>query len=663
MLKRDRSALLIGGVLLFSTGQAIAQPLRPIPIWSAKEMQQACDQALESAKLAAQEIRNTKIKNDLVATLLAFDQLGAVAQDAASVASLMMSTSPDASLRSQASDCTKRWNAYATELYQDRSLFDTLNLQGGDSIDRKLQADLKRRFESSGVQLDQEAQMRLRAIRKEMTELSLEFEKVLRDNTTTLAFTAEEARGVPLQVLEKAKKDAQGRYLLGFSYPEYQPFMDNAHDDAAKKRYYIAFTNRGGDRNIEILARLVELRESLAQLLGHRSYPAMITSERMVERPERVLSFLKEVQQAAEPREAQELEEIRLYMRAKGAQENLSRWNVSYWQEQLRKERYQIDQEQIRAYFPTQTSIAFSLDVASRLYDVDFRPVKLPTWHKSVSVWEVRSKAPAETDEPLGLIYLDLFPRPGKFTHAAAFPTRGVSRALQRKPISVMVANFNESGLTYGELRTLLHEFGHVLHGVLSDTRYLSHAGTSVERDFVEAPSQMFEAWAQSYESLKLLSDRCSPSCKPITQELVDRLEASRRFGQGIRFNTQRLYAAFDMQLHTVEPGRAPDPMETWKSLQLKTALGYVEGTKFPSAFGHIAGGYAVGYYGYLWAEVIAWDMRTAFDKNLMNTRVGRRYRDTILSRGSERKAADMVQDFLGRSPSTEAFYRELNSR
>ena len=117
------------------------------------------------------------------------------------------------------------------------------------------------------------------------------------------------------------------------------------------------------------------------------------------------------------------------------------------------------------------------------------------------------------------------------------------------------------------------------------------------------------------------------------------------------------------MQLHTVEPGRAPDPMETWKSLQLKTALGYVEGTKFPSAFGHIAGGYAVGYYGYLWAEVIAWDMRTAFDKNLMNTRVGRRYRDTILSRGSERKAADMVQDFLGRSPSTEAFYRELNSR
>ncbi|NCW51696.1 MAG: Zn-dependent oligopeptidase, partial [Betaproteobacteria bacterium] len=273
MLKRDRSALLIGGVLLFSTGQAIAQPLRPIPIWSAKEMQQACDQALESAKLAAQEIRNTKIKNDLVATLLAFDQLGAVAQDAASVASLMMNTSPDASLRSQASDCTKRWNAYATELYQDRSLFDTLNLQGGDSIDRKLQADLKRRFESSGVQLDQEAQMRLRAIRKEMTELSLEFEKVLRDNTTTLAFTAEEARGVPLQVLEKAKKDAQGRYLLGFSYPEYQPFMDNAHDDAAKKRYYIAFTNRGGDRNIEILARLVELRESLAQLLGHRSYP------------------------------------------------------------------------------------------------------------------------------------------------------------------------------------------------------------------------------------------------------------------------------------------------------------------------------------------------------------------------------------------------------
>ncbi|NBT99576.1 MAG: hypothetical protein EBT59_10655 [Betaproteobacteria bacterium] len=285
--------------------------------------------------------------------------------------------------------------------------------------------------------------------------------------------------------------------------------------------------------------------------------------------------------------------------------ETLSRWNIAYWQAKLRQSRYQINQEELRAFFPTQASIEFSLDIASELYGVAFNRTTLPTWHESVTVWEVRRKGAMANDQPLGLIYLDLFPRAGKFTHAAAFPTRGVSRVLGRKPISVMVANFNDKGLNYSELRTLLHEFGHILHGVL----------------------------------------------------------ASRRFGQGIGYSGQRLLASFDMQLHDVKAGAKPDALEVWKQLQAETLLGYVEGTMFPSAFGHLAGGYAVGYYGYLWAEVIASDMRSAFRNNLMDTAVSSRYRDTILSRGSERRAQDMVSDFLGRAPSTAAFFSELNGK
>ena len=638
-----------------------AQPLRALPIWSAEELKVQCDRGLADAATAVEALKAGGTSGDIKRTLREFDALGGIIQDVASIAGLMMSTSPDPNVRTEASNCSKKWNAYWTALYQDSGLFAKLPTQGGDAVDQKYSNDLRRRFESAGVQLDAAKQERVRKIRKEMNDLSLEFERTLRDNSGKVAFTPDEVRGVPAQVLEKAGRDDQGRYLLGFSYPEYIPFMDFADSDEAKKRYYIAFTNRGGARNVDILAELAVLRDQLAKVMGYTTYASMITQDRMAANPQAVTAFLENVRKAAEPREAKELEEIKDFMKAQGAKETLSRWNIAYWQAKLRQSRYQINQEEVRAFFPTQASIEFSLEIASELYGVAFNRTKLPIWHESVTVWEVRRKGAMATDEPLALIYLDLFPRPGKFTHAAAFPTRGVSRVLGRKPISVMVANFNDKGLSYSELKTLLHEFGHILHGVLSDTRYLGHAGTSVERDFVEAPSQMFEAWGQSEQTLRRLSERCKPSCPTITAELVQRLEASRRFGQGIGYSRQRLLASFDMALHDIKPGVKPDALEVWKQLQGKTPLGYDEGTLFPSAFGHLAGGYAVGYYGYLWAEVIAIDMRSAFGDNLMNTAVSGRYRDTILSRGSERSAREMVRDFLGREPSTAAFFSELN--
>ncbi|NBT00290.1 MAG: Zn-dependent oligopeptidase, partial [Betaproteobacteria bacterium] len=438
-----------------------------LPIWSAAEMTVQCERGLADAATAVDALKALDAKGDIKRTLREFDALGGIIQDVASIAGLMMSTSPDASVRTEASNCSKKWSAYWTSLYQDRGLFAKLPKQGGDAIDQKYLNDLRRRFESSGVQLDASKQEIVRKIRKEMNDLTLEFERTLRDNSAKVAFTPEEVRGVPAQVLDKAGRDDQGRYLLGFSYPEYIPFMDFAHSDEAKKRYYIAFTNRGGARNVAILAELAVLRDQLAKVMGYTTYASMVTQDRMAANPQAVIDFLENVRKAAEPREAKEIDEIKDFMKAQGAKEALSRWNIAYWQAKLRQSRYQINQEEVRAFFPTQASIEFSLDIASELYGVAFSRTTLPTWHESVTVWEVRRKGAMATDQPLGLIYLDLFPRPGKFTHAAAFPTRGVSRVLGRKPISVMVANFNDKGLNYSELRTLLHEFGHILHGVL----------------------------------------------------------------------------------------------------------------------------------------------------------------------------------------------------
>ena len=333
----------------------------------------------------------------------------------------------------------------------------------------------------------------------------------------------------------------------------------------------------------------------------------------------------------------------------------LERWDLSYYQERLRRSRFAIDQEKLRKYFPTEKAVQYTLLVSSTLYGVEFREARAPVWHPDVRYFDVLD---ARTGRFISGFYLDLFPREGKYNHAAAFPIRGVSTLARRTPVSVLVTNFNREGLDHDELETLMHEFGHVLHGVLSRAAYNSHAGTSVKRDFVEAPSQMFEEWARREQPLRLFAKVC-PECPQLTSDEIARLDAARRFGRGIFYARQWLYASFDMALAT-DPR---PPLAVWKNLEAATPLGHVEGTSFPSSFSHIAAGYAAGYYGYMWSEVLALDMLSAFKRDMLDPKVGARYRDTILSQGGQREELDMVRAFLGREPSNEAFFAELKGQ
>ena len=257
---------------------------------------------------------------------------------------------------------------------------------------------------------------------------------------------------------------------------------------------------------------------------------------------------------------------------------------------------------------------------------------------------------------------MDKFPREGKYGHAAVWGVRGGSTLTDRKPISALVTNFNRKGLNSDELETFVHEFGHALHGILSNTRYASQSGTSVERDFVEAPSQMYEEWARRKESLSTLADYCKPDCPRIDDALIAKLKAVNNYGRGLHYARQTLYAQFDMALHTADTQKT-QPMDVWKNLESATALGYVPTTEFPGQFGHIMGGYQVGYYGYMWSEVMALDMLSAFGDNLNNPEVGARYRKTILSQGGQKKAAQLVVDFLGREPDSKAFFQEITGQ
>src|SRR5688500_16765586 len=309
----------------------------------------------------------------------------------------------------------------------------------------------------------------------------------------------------------------------------------------------------------------------------------------MAANPAAVDKFLRDVTKAVTEVEKRDLEEIRKLkaetLKTPHGTTTLERWDLTYWRERLNQQRYAIDQEELRKYFPMAVTQKWLIDITERLYGVKFEAAAVPVWHPDVQYFDLKD---AKSGALIAGVYLDLHPREGKYTHAAAWPVRGASTRVGRKPISVLVTNLDRTGLTANEVDTLFHEFGHVMHGVLSETHYNQHAGTSVQLDFVEAPSQIYEEWARDPRSLALLKTHCG-GCPEIDAETLKRLNDSKRFGAGIDYARQHLYAAFDMALAS---GTKESSQNVWKRLEGSTPLGFVPDTEFPGTFAHITAGY-----------------------------------------------------------------------
>ncbi|HEY8711286.1 MAG TPA: M3 family metallopeptidase, partial [Thermoanaerobaculia bacterium] len=484
-----------------------------MPIFDAVELRAAATNALDDARGRFKEIEAVAIDAVNARNILdAWDRAAVLIEDAFGPISLLNSVHPDQAVRDAADEALLEESSFITSLFQNESLFERVrSVKPHSSAEKQLQKDLLEAFEDSGVALPPDRRARFKKISDRLTELAQEFAKSIRENTTKLTFTPAECEGLPQSWLDRVPRDGQGNVVAGFDYPDYIPFLTNSRDEAARKRYYVAYTNRGTPKNLAILDEIVTLRKEIADLYDVPSFAHYVTKRRMAENPETVLNFLDEVHSVVTEAEIRDLAELSVVKREMTGQPveraNINRWDMSFYRERLREKRYAIDQEELRKYFPTAPSVSWMLDISERLYGVKFERADVPVWHEDVFYLDVSD---AESRERLGGIYLDLYPRDGKYKHAAAWPVRGVSRKLQRKPISVLVTNFNRDGLTHDELETLLHEFGHVLHGILSSTDYNQHSGTSVERDFVEAPSQMYEEWASRIESLSLLQNHCT---------------------------------------------------------------------------------------------------------------------------------------------------------
>ena len=594
-----------------------------------------------------------------------FEQLDAITrreEDTLGPLGVLAAVSPRKAIRDASEACERDHDAWSARFFQNADVYARLQQAvPDDEIDRRFQREALDAFEDAGVALPADRQRRVRELREQLTQLTQDFERRLREDRTELLFSKGELAGVPSGVWSRAPRDAHGRYRLGLAQPTVFAVLENATVAATRERMWRAFLSQGGEPNIETLFALVTARHELAGHFGFASYADFVLRRRMAHSESEVQAFLSAVKDAVRDRELADLAQLRAE-KARDLQQPVEttvveRWDVAFYTERLRRSRHAVDQEQFRRHFPPEASLAWVFRLAERLFGVVIEPLpaasKSALWHRDARAYSV---VDAGSRTLLGTLFVDLYPRADKFNHAAVWSFRNASSLAARRPAAALVVNFNRQGLTLDELETLLHEFGHALHALLSTTRHAAQGGTNVQLDFVEAPSQMLEDWVYDPRVIALMREVC-PSCAPVPPAMLAQAKAARDFGKGVMVSRQHLFARYDLALHGRE---VLEPIALWTRMEGETPLGTVAGTLFPAGFEHIASGYAAGYYSYLWSQVVAEDLRTAFAADRLDERVGQRYRQTVLQNGGQFAPADLVQRFLGRPTDSRAFFEAL---
>ncbi len=591
----------------------------------------------------------------------ALDALQRREDDTLGPTALMAAVHPDKAVRNAAEACSLRQQPLSDSFLQNERVHARLlALKPADAIDAHYRQDLLDAMEDAGVALPKRQRDRARALAARIAAHTQDFERRLRDDPARVALSPVQLEGVPASAWSAAPKDTRGRHLLRLDTPTYLAVVENATQADTRERIWRAMHNLGGAPNLHTLGELARLRHERAALFGHASYADGVLRRRMAGNEAGVQQFLDEVRQAVSARERSDLQTLR-EAKAKHLNQPLERttvrrWDVAYYLERVRSEQFAVNAEQFRRHFPSQAGLGFLFRLAERLFGVRFESMSSALWHPDAQAFAVSD---AQSGDHLGVLFTDLYPRPGKYSHAAVWGFRSGSTAAHRPGAAALVANLSREGLTLYELETLLHEFGHAMHGLLSRTRYASQNGLNTPLDFVEAPSQMLEDWLYDPQALAWMQGGCD-ACPAVPATQLEQAERARHFGKGIAFARQHLYASYDLALY----GHASvEPMMLWSRMEAATPLGHVAGTRFPAGFEHVAGGYAAGYYGYLWSLALAEDLRTAFTKDKLDAAAGRRYRDEVLAPGAQVPPADSMRQFLGRAPNREAFFRWLGRR
>ncbi len=655
----------------------------PFPQISTDHFQPAFIAAIQEAKREIEAIKSESLPT-FENTVEALEKSGKHLGVLSALFFNLNSAETNAELQGLAREISTLLTAHANDVLLDQELFQRIAQVYEQKENRSLTAEqstlLEKTYKSfvrNGARLGTADAETLRKIDQELAQLSLQFgEHVLAETNRFLHLVDQksELEGLPIGALEAAAQLAEekghaGSWAFSLDYPSYIPVMTYAKNRDLRKTLFMAFNTKCGKGdeldNQDIIKQLVALRHQRAQLLGYESHAHFTLEERMAKSPSNVFEFLNSLLEKAKPKAILDVQEVAELAKKLDQLEALEKWDFAYYSELLKKEKYAFDEEELRPYFSLENVISGVFATASRLFGLRFvANTEIPVYHPEVTAYEVYDRE----NQFLSVFYADFFPRPGKRNGAWMTSYRGQYKenGADHRPHVSIVCNFTKptktspSLLTFNEVNTLFHEFGHALHGMLARGVYESLSGTSVFWDFVELPSQIFENWCYEKECLDLFA-RHHQTGEPIPSALVEKIKNAANFQQGYMTLRQLSFALLDMAYHSQDPSQIED-IKTFEKEVLKATelLPTVENTRISTSFSHIfQGGYSSGYYSYKWAEVLDADAFELFqEKGVFDSQTAISFEKNILSAGGSEHPSLLYTRFRGREPKPDALLK-----
>lgn len=640
-----------------------------------------------------QEIENTRSEIDAIVqnpappdfknTIEALEYSGRQLDRISSVFFNLNSAETNPEIQKLAQEISPRLTELANDITLNPGLFEKVKtvFQQTDSgqLTTEQQTLLSKKYKHflrNGANLTDEQKKLLRKLDAELARLSLKFGEHLLAETQTYRLQVENKSdlvGLPDVYLEQAQslaeKEGKKGYTFTLDFPSYQPFMTYVANRELRKKFYLAYASRcflnSSNSNKQLVHDIALKRHQRAQLLGYKTHAHFVLEERMAQKPEKVLAFLNELLIKATPKARKEFEDLQAFAKATEGIEHLQKWDAAYFTEKLKQKTLQFDDELLKPYFVLDKVLKGAFEVAEKLYGLRFEEVSdVDNYHDEVRTFRVFDKS----SRFIALLYTDFHPRPGKRNGAwmtAYKPQYRLENKEERPHISI-VCNFTRPTketpalLTFQEVTTLFHEFGHALHGMLADTVYPSLSGTHVHWDFVELPSQIMENWCYEKEALQMFA-RHYQSQELLPEKYLVKLKDSLTFMQGLQTLRQLGFGLLDMAWHGQDPLQAEDVIQLEKGVFSQTDFyPLVENTCMSTAFSHIfQGGYSAGYYSYKWAEVLDADAFESFtQKGIFDAQTAHLFKENILAKGGTEKPEILYQKFKGRSPSPDALLK-----
>ncbi|MDX1468077.1 MAG: M3 family metallopeptidase [Acidimicrobiia bacterium] len=636
------------------------------------QIKEGTDEALVRAEAVLDELVAPKDERTFENTLAPLDRISAIYGEVRMNYTFMGYVHPEKDVRSAGKDAEEKLDKFAAEIYFRDDLNAAVKEYAATEEASSLEGEkerfldrVQRALRKAGHDLDPEVREQVKDKTLRLKELEVRFAQNIDEWEASILLEREDCAGLPDSWIDALERDEEtGKLKVTIAYPHLIPFLDNAKRRDLREQLRFKYLTVAVEENRALLEEALRLRQEIAEAFDQPTWAHHRLDDRMAKSPDRVEAFYKELREPLTTRAIDEIEAVADLLEADTGDRQVQSWDWSYYDTLQRKTDYGVDPFEVAQYFPLPRVLKGMFELTSEMFGITFEEItEFDSWHEDVQLFAIKD---TETGEELSRFYLDLFPREGKYGHAAEFPlipSRRLEDGSYQNPVCAMVCNFTKptadapSLLQHNEVETFFHEFGHVLHQNLGRTELAAFSGTSVERDFVEAPSQIMENWIWRSDVLKRFAHHYETG-EPIPDELVDQLVAAKNLNKGRFYLGQMGLGHLDQQIHA-GPDRDLDAID--REANDISLLPYHEGTFRMSGFGHLMGGYDAAYYGYMWADVYGNDMFSRFEKEgVTNPEVGMAYRREVLEKGGSVDPDEMLRNFLGREPNNEAFLEEL---